>query len=283
MILAPLLLALAQGAAAAAPAPAQPPQRTVAEDRLTVCLRNARTDPTSAIVTASNWAAGVTGPEASYPQQCLGLAYTMLLRWDAAERAFLIARDAAGTDDHFRRAQLATMAGNAALAGERPVDALTSLELAANDAAAAADNGLRAMVEVDRSRALVMQNREAEAETTLASARTLDPQSPFAWLLSATLARRLGKLDEAQGFIETAAKLAPDYPEIGLEAGVIAMLGGRQEAAEASWRSVIQLAPDGPEAASARAYLAQAAEIAAEASPAPAENQPAPSEGQPSP
>jgi tetratricopeptide (TPR) repeat protein len=279
MILAPLLLALAQGAAAAPPVPAPP--RTVAEDRLTVCLDRARKDPASAIAEASNWAAGVTAPEASYPQQCLGLAYTMLLRWDAAEQAFLLARDAAGADNHFRRAQLATMAGNAALAGGRAADALTLLERAAGDAAATGDNGLRAMVEVDRARAQVMLGREADAANTLAAARTLDPQSPFAWLLSATLARRLGKLDEAQGYIETAAQLSPDYPEIGLEAGVIAMLAGRQEAAEASWRSVIRLAPDSPEAVSARAYLAQAAEIAADAPSAPAESRPAPTESQP--
>jgi tetratricopeptide (TPR) repeat protein len=266
MILASLLLVLAQGAAAAAPAPQR--QRTVAEDRLTLCLRQARTDPTSAIVAASGWSSEASGADASYPQQCLGLAYTMLLRWDAAERAFLAARDAAGADDHFRRAQLATMAGNAALAGERSVDALASLELAANDATAAADDGLRAMVEVDRSRALVMQQREVDAEATLTLARTLDPQSPFAWLLSAALARRLGKLDEAQGYIETAATLAPDYPEIGLEAGVIAMLAGRPEAAEASWRSVIALASDSEAAASARSYLEQAAEVATADRPA---------------
>ena len=259
MILASLALFLAQDAAAAAPAP----QRTVAEDRLSVCLKHARTDPTSAIVEASSWSSEAGGADLSYPQQCLGLAFAMLLRWDAAERAFLTARDAAGADDHFRRAQLATMAGNAALAGERAVDALGALELAANDAAASADDGLRSMVEVDRSRALVMQGREADAEATLASARTLDPQSPFAWLLSATLARRLGKLDEAQGYVQTAAELSPDYPEVGLEAGVIAMLAGRRETAEASWRSVVELAPDSAEATSARAYLAQAAEIAA--------------------
>jgi tetratricopeptide (TPR) repeat protein len=266
MILAPLMLLLAQDAGAAT---APNPPRTVAEDRLGVCLDHARTDPASAIVEASNWAAGVTGPDASYPQQCLGLAYTMLLRWDAAEQAFLLARDAAGASDHFRRAQLATMAGNAALAEESADDALVSLELAATDAAAAADKGLQAMVEVDRSRAQVLQGHEAEAAATLAAARTLDPQSPFAWLLSATLARRLGKLDEAQGYIETAATLSPDYPEIGLEAGVIAMLAGRTEAAEASWRSVIQLAPDSDAAASARSYLEQAAQLAAEGQPAP--------------
>lgn len=264
MILASLALLLAQDAAAA-----PVPQRTVAQDRLSVCLDHARTDPATAIAEASNWAVGVTGPDASYPQQCLGLAYTMLLRWDAAEQAFLMARDAAGENAHFRRAQLATMAGNAALAQGRPADALVSLDSAANDAVAAGDDGLRAMVEVDRARAQVAQGREAEAEATLAAARTLDAQSPLAWLLSATLARRLGKLDEAQGYIETAAMLSPDYPEIGLEAGVIAMLAGRTDAAEASWRSVIALAPDSDEAASARSYLAEVAQLAAEGQPAP--------------
>jgi hypothetical protein len=264
MILASFLVLLAQDAGAA---PAPP--RTLAEDRLSVCLAHARADPTSAIVEASTWSREASGADASYPQQCLGLAYTMLVRWDAAERAFLAARSAAGEGEHFRRARLATMAGNAALAGERPADALASLDFAAADAAASGDDGLRAMVEVDRARAQVMQGREGEAEATLAAARTLDAQSPFAWLLSATLARRLSKLDDAQAYIATAAALAPDYPEIGLEAGVIAMLAGRQDAAEASWNSVIALAPDSESAASARAYLAQLAELAAPDAPAP--------------
>ena len=257
MISAALLLFLAQDGSVAA----QPP-RTVAEDRLTVCLDLARSDPAGAIAESSGWSSEASGAEASYPQQCLGFAYSMLLRWDAAESAFLDAREAAGAADPFRRARLATMAGNAALAGERGAAALAALDLAAADASG--DDGLRAMVEVDRARALVMLGREGEAEATLAAARTLDPQSPFAWLLSATLARRLGKLEDAQGHIETAAALSPDYPEIGLEAGVIAMLAGRAEAAEASWRSVIEIAPDSEAAASARAYLAQVAELAAD-------------------
>ena len=266
MILASFLLMLAQDGAAPPPLPPLEP-RTVAEDRLAICLDRARTDPTTAIVEASAWSGEASDADTSYPQQCLGLAYTMLLRWEAAERAFLAAREASA--DPFRRARLATMAANAALAQDRSIDALASLELAGNDAAVAGDDGLRAMVEVDRARAQVVQGREAEAEATLATARTLDAQSPFAWLLSATLARRLGKLDEAQGYIETAAALSPDYPEIGLEAGVIAMLAGRQDAAEASWRSVVALSPDSEAATSARSYLAQAAELSAEEPPAP--------------
>jgi hypothetical protein len=259
MILSSLLVLLAQDAVAAPTAP-----RTVAEDRLTVCLRHARTDPTTAIVEASTWAGEASGAEASYPQQCLGLAYTVLLRWDAAERAFLAARDDTGESEHFRpraagddgrqcRARRAAPGRCARFArGSRERRRRGRGQRPALD-----DRG-------GRARAQVAQGREGEAEATLAAARTLDSQSPLAWLLSATLARRLGKLDEAQGYIETAAALSPDYPEIGLEAGVIAMLAGHREAAEASWRSVIELAPDSEEAASARSYLAEVAQPAAE-------------------
>src|SRR5690606_33593369 len=115
----------------------------------------------------------------SYPRQCLGMAYTALLRWQAAERAFLEARELAATTAHFRRAQLAAMAGNAALAEERADAALFALDLAAADAEASGDAGLRAVVQIDRARALVLQGDETAAETALASARTLDPQSPY--------------------------------------------------------------------------------------------------------
>jgi tetratricopeptide (TPR) repeat protein len=250
-MIAAALFALAQ-LAAEAPAP-----RTLAEDRLDVCMDKARTDPTTAISEASNWERDTAGVERSEAQQCLGVAYTALLRWEAAERAFLAAREATPETDSFRRAQLAAMAGNAALAESRGAAAQIALDLAATDAEAAGDTALQSVVQVDRARALVLQGDTVRAEAALASARTLDPQSPFAWLLSATLARRLDKLDEAQGYIETAVTLAPDYPETGLEAGVIAMLRGNEEAARRSWQSVIEVEPDGEAAAAARGYLEQ--------------------------
>lgn len=259
-MLAAALLVLAQPAAEAMP-PAAP--RTLAEDRLQLCLDRARNDPTTAIVEADAWVSEASGAERSYPRQCLGMAYTVLLRWEAAEQAFLAAREVAGEMEHDRRARLATMAGNAALADQRDVAALLALDVAAGDAEAAGDAGLRAMVEVDRARALVQQGDTARAETALAAARTFDPQSPYAWLLSATLARRMGRLAEAQGFIETAAALSPNYPETGLEAGVIAMLAGREDAARTSWEAVVRLEPQSPEAATARGYLAQLEEDSA--------------------
>jgi tetratricopeptide (TPR) repeat protein len=220
-------------------------------------MDRARNDPTTAISEASQWEKETGGTDRSEAQQCLGMAYTALLRWDAAERAFLAAREAAPADAHFRKAQLAAMAGNAALAESRGAAAQVALALAVSDAEASGDTGMQAIARIDLARALVLQGDTARAEQELASARSLDAQSPYAWLLSATLARRLGKLDEAQGYIETAAKLAPDYPEIGVEAGVIAMLAGQEDAAKKSWQSVIELDPGGEAAATAREYLAQ--------------------------
>ena len=248
-------LLVAQAASAAVP---------LEQARLDICLDRARGDPAAAIAEAGTWLSEAGGPERSYPQQCLGYAYTMLLRWEAAERAFLAAREQESERAYFRRARLATMAANAALAEQRADAALAALAIAATDAAAAGDAGLRSVIETDRARALVLQGKQAEAEAVLAAARTLDAQNALAWLLSATLARRLGKLDEAQSLIETAAALSPDYAEIGLEAGVIAMLQGRDEAAAASWRSVVEAEPESPTADIARGYLAQLAEPAAE-------------------
>ena len=243
-------------------AQAADPSVPIEETRLEVCLDHARADPAAGISEANEWLGEGSGPAQSYPQQCLGYAYSLLLRWDAAERTFLAARELEPETSHFRRAQLAAMAANAALAEQRGDAALVSLAVAATDAAAAGDKGLRALVETDRARALVLQGNEAEAEAVLAASRELDPQAPLTFLLSATLARRLGKLDEAQGFIEIAAALAPEYAETALEAGVIAMLQGREDAAKTSWESAVELDDGGLTADIARGYLAQLAEPA---------------------
>ena len=107
------------------------------------------------------------------------------------------------------------------------------------------------------ARALVALDRTGEAEAALNTARRDAAQDPDAWLLSATLARRLGKLSDAQFLIETAARLNPVDPEVGLEAGVIAVLSGRDEAARKSWQSVIAAAPGSAPAALAKSYIDQ--------------------------
>jgi tetratricopeptide (TPR) repeat protein len=252
MLLSALALTIAQ-AAAVATAPAH----TAEQARLTECLEQARTDPATAITTASLWLIEAHDAGKAWPRQCLGQAYVSVLRWDAARDAFVAARDAALPNDYSVRARLGAMAGNAALAGKDLAAALADLDKALADAALAGDKPLAGSIAADKARALVALGRNDEAAAALQQARAEAPQDAAVWLLSATLSRRTGDLQAAQAQIETAAGLAPTDPDIGLEAGVIAALAGNDEAARKSWNAVLALAPDGPAAQSARAYLAQ--------------------------
>ncbi len=230
---------------------------TAEEARLETCLSQARQDPATAITVASEWAGEVSGPDASNPQQCLGYAYMSLLRWQAAEEAFLAARTARAANDVGARARLASMAGNAALAEERHEAALADFDLAIADARSAGNVQLAGEAMSDRARALVGLDRDDEARAELERAQVEIPQDAEVWLLSATLARRQDDLTAAQSQIATAARLAPQLPAIGLEAGLIAALSGNDDAARKSWQSVVELAPNTPEALAASDYLAQ--------------------------
>ena len=238
-----------------APAPLSPPPRS----RLQFCLDDAASAPIDAIDDAETWRDAVTGSAQAEPNLCLGSAQARLERWSEAEQAFLAGRDAAATSDRQLRAKLGAMAGNAALAQGAFEQALTTLDLARSDAASADDLRLTGEIAIDRARALVALKREPEAEKALIEARTSAADNGLAWLLSATLSRRQGKLAAAQAQIATAAQLAPRDPEIGLEAGVIAALAGFDEAARKSWQSVVDMAPGTDFAATARNYLTQLA------------------------
>ncbi|MAC31331.1 MAG: hypothetical protein CL948_07550, partial [Erythrobacter sp.] len=148
--------------------------------------------------------------------------------------------------------------GNAAMAQGKP--AIAEIAFArASRFAASADAPLTASIAVDRARALVALDRREEAAAELAQARASDPANGRAWLLSATLSRRLDRLGEAREQIAQAALLAPQDPAVGLEAGVIAALSGREDDARRSFESVLQVAPQSPEATRARSYLEQLA------------------------
>lgn len=250
MTVLPSLVLLLSQTAAAAPPP-------IEQDRLTLCLEEARRDPATAIVTADAWLAEAHGAGRALPQQCLGQAFVSLLRWDAAHAAFLAARDALAETARADRARLGAMAGNAALAEEKYEAALAAFDSAVGDAAMASDGALVGAIAADRARALVALGRTDDASGALEQARSNAPQDEEVWLLSATLSRRLGDLAAASGQIATAAALAPGNPAIGLEAGVIAALAGNDDAARRSWSSVLSIAPESPEATSARAYLRQ--------------------------
>ncbi len=225
--------------------------------RLQSCLDDAAREPALAVDSARAWLAASPGSASAEPQLCLGTALTGLAQWPEAEEAFLAGRNAVGASDPALRARLGGMAGNAALTLGAAERALGQLDAAHADAVKAGDTGLAGSIALDRGRALVALKRTDEAVAALTEARTANPSDATAWLLSATLSRRLNRLDEAQRQIESAATLAPDDPEIGLEAGVIAMLSGREDAARKSWASVIAMAPNSPEARTAQSYFDQ--------------------------
>ncbi len=250
-----------QGRRDGAAAPAAPPTPAPTQrSRLEYCLDSATNTPVDAIDDAETWRDAVQGSALAEPNLCLGSAHARLEHWDEAEAAFLIGRDMAAENDRELRAKLGAMAGNAALALGGWERALAPLDMALADAKVASDLKLTGEVQIDRARALVALKREAEASDALIEARTSAADNGLAWLLSATLSRRQGKLAPAQAQIATAAELAPRDPEVGLEAGVIAMLAGNEAAARKSWQSAIATAPASEAAATAKGYLAQLGE-----------------------
>ncbi|MBC2670318.1 tetratricopeptide repeat protein [Novosphingobium piscinae] len=250
--------------------PATPPAARPAETaRLRECLAAVEESAAAGQDAATAWLAGASGHAAAEAGLCLGTARVRGEDWAGAEQAFLTALGQAGSD-RLLRARLGAMAGNAALARGAADRALAALDPARTEAKGLADPALIAPIALDRARALVALGRQVEAGAALTEARGAAPGESEPWLLSATLARRQGRLAEAQALIERAAELRPVDPDIGLEAGVIALLAGRAEAARKSWESVIRVAPDSPLAETAQGYLAQLGPATPVAAPAPA-------------
>lgn len=246
-----------------APAPLSAPAPSPSTTRLSECLNLARTRPLDAIPVAQGWRDSTKGSARIEPGQCLGMALTALERWDQATEAFAAARDDTPAHERAGRARLGTLAANAALAGRAADKALALLDAAHGEALGAGDGHLAGEIAIDRARALVALKRDNEADAALAEARHNAPDSATGWLLSATLARRQGKLGAAQTAIERASGLEPLDPEIGLEAGVIAVLAGRDAAARKSWQSVVATAPGSRAATIAQGYLDQLGPAAA--------------------
>jgi tetratricopeptide (TPR) repeat protein len=162
-----------------------------------------------------------------------------------------------------RAARFWAQAGNAAIAAGQPDVAVDALGKAL--ASKALDSNERADSEVDRARAFVALGKSADGEAALATARQLAPENGAAWLLSATLARRLNKLPDALAFIQTAAAVLPSDPAVALEAGNIAIAAGDDDTARKQWEQAIKIGPNSRQAATATAQLA----ALAAATPAP--------------
>jgi tetratricopeptide (TPR) repeat protein len=238
----PILLILAAQAVAAP---------SGAEERFDECVALVETDPTKAIATADAWRIAGGGVAARH---CLALAYVAQGRYVPAAVAFeQAARDAEMTRDA-RAANLWVQSGNARLAAKQADLARSAFDAAlAHGTLAGAPLG---EAHLDRARARVALGDNPAARTDLDAALKLAPADPLAWLLSATLARRMNDLPRAQADIAEAAKLAPDDASVALEAGNVAILSGAPEAAKVAWQGAVKNQPDSDAGKSAKAALA---------------------------
>ena len=254
----PILLALAA-------AQSDPSAQAAADEaRFRTCSELVRTSPERGLEAANAWRIEGGGFHA---RQCLGLAYVALDRWAQAAAVYEdAARDAASAQDP-RSADLWVQAGNAWLAAGEATKAVLAL-----DSALATTNltdELRGEVHLDRARAMVSLGNDGGARQDLDRALQLVPGDPFAWYLSAALARRENALPRAQTDIARALQLAPDNPQVALLAGTIAGRAGNMAEAERLYRQVAEGAPDSEAGRQARASLETLREVEVPAPPTP--------------
>lgn len=250
---------------ASAPAP---PAANAGDPRYRACIALVRSAPQQAVETANAWLAERGGLPA---RRCLGLAFAALEQWPAAATVFETAAREAETRAGAERADFLVQAGNAWLAAGDNAKALQAF----GAALAVPDIGqqLRGGAHLDRARAQVALGRAGPARADIDRALQLIPGEPFAWYLSAALARREGNAGRAGTDIARARQLAPDDPDIVLLAGTIAGEAGDMAGAEQAYRRVVALAPDSEAGRAAAASLATVREVEV---PAPAASPPAP-------
>ena len=264
----PILLALAAVQTAAPAAPAAP-VNPAAEARFRECATLARTQADQAIEQANAWRLAGGG---IYARQCLGLAYVTLERWAPAATVYeQAARDAEAAND-VRQADFWVQSGNAWLAAGEPTKAILAFDAAL--ATPYLTDELRGEAHLDRARAMVALSNVAGARQDLDRALQLVAGDPFAWYLSAGLAKAENNPGRARTDIDRALQLAPDNVDFLLLSGTLHGLSGNMEEAERLYRRVAQAAPETDAGRAARESLATVREVEV---PAPAATpQPAP-------
>ena len=261
--------------AAQAPAPnvgpaTAPPADPAVETRYRACIDQVRADAGAAVAAANSWREEGGGIHARI---CLGLALAALERWPEAATAFEQAAREAERGQDPRRADFWVQSGNAWIAAGEPPRALQAFDAALQTPDLTPE--LRGEVHLDRARAMAAQNEVAGARAEIDRALALVAADPFAWYLSAALARRENNLSRAGIDIARARSLAPDNPDILLLAGTLAGQAGNMEEAERLYRQVAGGAPDSDAGRAARESLATMREVEVDA-PAGAPPAPAP-------
>ena len=218
--------------------------------RVAACKKLIEVDPKAAIEQATAWA----DRDKTIPsRQCLGLAFVAAERWIPAEAALALAAAQAEAAHDGRTFGLWSQAANAALAGDQPAKAREDLDHVAS--VTSAPPTLAGEAWIDRARADVALNELPQARIDMDKGLALVAQDPFAWYLSASLARRQNDLARAQKDIATALKSAADDPAVQLEAGNIYAAAGQADAARSAWTRAAQVGPDTPEGQAAKAAL----------------------------
>jgi len=238
-------------------APVSPPvvkAKSPVDIRFNQCIDQAADDPDNGLLAANKWQ--IEG--GTYlARNCLGFAYAELEEWPKAIPAFVLAAEGAEAADDERAAIFWSQAGNAAFAGGDHASALKYFGSAlAQDTL---DGLLKGEVHLDMARVYVAMNQYDQAKAQFVLVHELVPEDPLGWLLSATLARRMGDFALAKSDIAVAAKLAITDPAIALEAGNIAYEAGDFANAKINWEQAVKFGPDSPSAKAATRYIEQLA------------------------
>jgi len=221
--------------------------------RLAACIGSANAEPERGLADARAWRGEKGG---AYADLCEGYAFGRAGRWREAATAYETGGATPGLDA-VTRARLWSQAGNAALIGGDKARALQAFDEAlAQPLPSTLATG---EIYLDRARARVAADDQPGARVDLDKALVLAGSDPMAWLLSATLARRMNDLPLARTHIQKAAQLAGNDAAVALEEGVIdALSGDRDAAARAAFGKAKELARPGSDiAAQAEDYLAQ--------------------------
>ena len=220
--------------------------------RYHACIEAATTDPADGELDAQRWKAAGGGLDA---RQCLGVALTNQKRWAGAADEFEEAAHNAALAHDARTASFWVQAGNAWLAAGDATAAQRAFGAALD--AGTLDGLARGEAHLDRARALVAAGDPAAARIDLDAALADASDDPLAWLLSATLARRMNDWPRARKDIAEALARASDDASVQLEAGNIAASGGDEDAAKAAWDQALRLAPESPAGRAAGEALQQ--------------------------
>jgi tetratricopeptide (TPR) repeat protein len=261
-----LLLAVSTPALAAANPAAMPAAiAPMAGDRshYGACLALVKSDTDRAIENAQSWRIEGGGVPALH---CLALAQFQRQQYPEALKSYESAATASEAAHDGQAVTLWSQGADAAMIANQPATAVRFLGRAIGDGKGNGAGGItlspraEAALRVTRAEALVDLKRNAEAATDLDTATKADPETPYGWLLKATLARRMGDFKTAETAILLAAQREPESADVQYEAGNIAAAQGNDQLARTAWLAAARAEPDSPAGIAASKALTQSSD-----------------------